>query len=166
MREGRGLPRRVLKIRVHICETELKDDSQTRSHIFRTRVGTHRTLRPKDHEIEFLGPRFREIDVLFGLFRCAFAKFETTFLNQLSILFDKCGLMFSGRGSEDNLKISTTPTSQKPAIHHVSFVFFWRKRNHFSQILQCPFVLFAWIASWERRNPTPCPLLIEFSNLL
>ena len=91
---GRNLPRRVSKIWDHICETELKVGSQMRFHIFRTRIGTDWTFRCKDHEIEVLGPRFRETDFCFGLFRCASAKSETTFVNQLSILFHKSVLRF------------------------------------------------------------------------
>jgi hypothetical protein len=93
-RRGRDLPRRVLKIRDHICETELKVGTQMWFLIFRTRIGTDRTFRPKDHENEVLGPRFRETDFLFVWFRGPFAKSETTFVNQLSILFHNSVLRF------------------------------------------------------------------------
>jgi len=48
-------------------------------------------------EIEVLGPRFEKPRFLFGLFRGAPQKSETSLVNQLSILFLKCGLRFSGR---------------------------------------------------------------------
>jgi len=47
-------------------------------------------------------PRFHDIwGENFVLFRRASGKCETTFVNQLSILFHKCGLRFSGRAAED-----------------------------------------------------------------
>jgi hypothetical protein len=39
----------------------------------------------------------------FGLSRCAFGKCEITLVNQLSILFHKCGLRFSGFAAEDHV---------------------------------------------------------------
>jgi len=38
----------------------------------------------------------------FAMFRAAPVKFETTLMNQLSILFHKCGLGFYWRGAEDH----------------------------------------------------------------
>ena len=65
-------------------------------------VGTDRTCGPNDYEIEVLGPRFRETDILFGLFRCVSAESVTKIVNQLSILFQKYGLRCSGRAVEDH----------------------------------------------------------------
>ena len=52
-------------------------------------------------DIEVLGPRFEKSRFLFGLFRRAPTHSETTFVNQLSILFHNCGLRVAGRSSED-----------------------------------------------------------------
>ena len=69
-------------------------------------------------EIEVLGPRFEKSRFLFGLFRGAPPKSETTFRNQRVILFHKCGLRFSGLALEHHAK---NPTS---ILLHSLFLFF------------------------------------------
>ena len=56
-------------------------------------------------EIQVLGPQFEKSRFLFGLFRGPLQKSETTCVNQLLILFHRCGLRFPGRASEHPSKI-------------------------------------------------------------
>ena len=79
--------------------------------IFFGRGAEHVELFDLSSEIEGLGPRFEKSRCLFGLFRGAPLKSETTFVNQLSILFHKCGLRFSGSALERDAKNPTSPPS-------------------------------------------------------
>ena len=75
------------------------------------RLARHVELFGLSSEIEVLGPRFEKSRFIFGLFRGTLPKSETSFENQLLILFHKCGLRFSGRASKHHATISTASPS-------------------------------------------------------
>ena len=62
-------------------------------------------------EVEVLGPRFENPRGLSGFFRGTPRKSETTFFNQLSILFHRCRLRFYWRGAKDHAERSTASPS-------------------------------------------------------
>ena len=94
------VPRRTSKIRDHILETELKVGSQMWIQNLLVRRGTRPKEALPDFGVQEMAQRTAPPPFLFGLFRGAPSKSETTFWNQLLILFRKWGLRFFRRASE------------------------------------------------------------------
>jgi len=107
------------KIWERTCGTESKAGSQMWFQISRTRIGTSRTKK------RFLGiwalkPRFHDLwGEKFSLFRRASGKCESTCVNQLSILFHRCGLRILLYG------VRSRPCLQLSKTH------FWKKNTSF-----------------------------------
>ena len=55
-------------------------------------------------EIEVLAHSFEKSKFLFGVFRCAPTKSEITFVYQISMQFQNCGLRYAVRSAEDRPK--------------------------------------------------------------
>ena len=109
--EFHDLSRRVSNFWDHICETESKVGSSMVSD-FTDAARNMQNFLTCPQKSRLLGPDSKNR----GFFRLVprrALKSETTFGNQLSILFHRCGLRYFGRASEYHAKNPTTPPSHK-----------------------------------------------------